>query len=384
LSELGVKATDDKTLVVTLERPTAYFPWLVATWTYYPLRQDQIQQYGKMWFLPGRLVSNGPFTLETSPEDTELLLVRNPRYGGAAPQLAAIVYHAYASNDEAFSAYQKDALDVLPVFADLRPQIAKDSDLSRQVQTFAESGTSFLVLNTRRPGLSDPRVRRALGMALDRRDILNNVLQQPGEPATSLHPPGIDGRDPSVWPAEDADTARQLLAEAGFPGGKGLPAIVYSAFSPDDQLAGYLVKRWQTELGVTVNPVLVIDPTDTFRHSQQWQDQVDTYLGSWNSDYVDPSNWFNLLWDSANDPSQYNCGWKNAKFDSLVRDAQAEEDDATRTQRYQDAESLIAQDYPIIPLFYPAEQYLVKPYVRGFTPGAVGVAAPLARVRIEK
>ncbi len=383
-SMLGVRAVDDHTLKVTLERPIAYFPWLVATWTYYPLRADQLQQYGKLWVLPGRMISNGPFTLEASSNQNELLLIRNPQYGGDPPQLAAIIYRAYSRVEDVFADYQKGNLDAMPVPASLMPQIDKDAELKAQLKTYPISSTSFIVLNTRRPGLNDPRVRQALGMTIQRQELLDTVLQQPGEVATSLHPPGIAGRDPSAWPPEDVDKAKQLLADAGYPGGKGFPALVYAAFEPNDPLATYLAKRWQDTLGIKLNVVLVQDPNDMFRHSQEWEQKVDMYSAGWNSDYVDPSNWFNLLWDSANDPGQYNSGWKNDQFDTLVRAAQAEQNEAARAEQYHKAEVIMAHDYPIIPLFHPAQRYLVKPNVRGFGPGKTGVAPPLARVRITQ
>jgi oligopeptide transport system substrate-binding protein len=310
--------------------------------------------------------------------------VRNSKYGGEPPQLAAIVYRAYPRAEDVFSAYQKGELDAIPAFAGLKEQVARDPELRAQLKSYALSSTNFLVLNTRRPGLGDPRVRQALGMALERRTLLDTVLQQPGESASSLHPPGIAGRDPALWPTENVDRAKQLLADAGYPDGKGFPTLVYAVFTQDDPLAQYVVKRWQDTLGIRVQVGLVQGSDEAFRHSKEWEEKADVYYGGWNSDYVDASNWFNLLWDSANDPGQYNCGWKNAEFDRLVRAAQSEQDEAKRTELYHRAEALMARDYPIVPLYHPTQQYLVKPYVRGFGPGQTGVAPPLSRVKISK
>lgn len=388
-SDLGVRVIDDYTLEATLERPTAYFPWLVATWTYFPLRDDQIHQFGKSWVLPGRMVSNGPFTLEASSRDDELLLVRNPHYGGESPQLAAIVYRDYRRGDahstyqEMLAAYRRDELDVLPVVPSLVEEIERDPVLRAQLHMYARSSTSFLVLNTRRAGISDPRVRQALGMSLDRQELLNGVLQRPGEPATSLHPPGMAGRDPAAWPTEDVQKAKQLLAEAGYPDGKGLPALAYAGFWGQDSIASYLENRWRDSLGVQVAVSVVQGPSAVFSHSTEWLEQFDCYQATWNSDYVDPSNWFNLLWDSANDPRQFNSGWKNERFDELVRAAQAEQDEQARGAQYRAAESLLARDYPLIPLFHPEQRYLVKPSVQNFGPGPNGVATPLSRVHLS-
>ena len=151
-----------------------------------------------------------------------------------------------------------------------------------------------------------------------------------------------------------------------------------------DPLATYLQKRWKDTLGITVDIVSVQDPNDLFRHSKTWEDQADVYSAGWFSDYVDPSNWFNLLWDSANDQGQYNSGWKNDQFDKLVRAAPATQDDAARTAQYQQAERIMGHDYPIIPLYYAEQQYLVKPNVKAFGTGQTGVPTPLSRVRIDQ
>ena len=118
--------------------------------------------------------------------------------------------------------------------------------------TYAVSGTYFIVVNARQEDLRDPRVRKALGMALQREKLIDDVLHEPAESAFSLQPPGISGRDPDLWPAEDEDAARDLMKEAGFPDGKGFPALSY-AYNADPghrRIAEYLRDRWRSVLGI--------------------------------------------------------------------------------------------------------------------------------------
>src|SRR5207249_8580809 len=146
--------------------------------------------------------------------------------------------------------------------------------------------------------------------------------------------------------------AKQMLADAGFPGGKGLPTInyAYNTNSIHKLVAQYLQNRWQDTLGVNV--ALTNMEWKVFlqwRDSDDWTANGDVFRGGWFSDYEDPNNWYNLLWDSASDPGQYNSGWKNDQYDQLVRQAAAELDPAKREQLYGQAEKILADEYPNIP-----------------------------------
>jgi oligopeptide transport system substrate-binding protein len=198
-----------------------------------------------------------------------------------------------------------------------------------------------------------------------------------------IHPPGILGRDPSLWPAEDVEKAKQLLAEAGYPDGQGFPQLTYVTNFAADPLAAYVTMRWNDTLGVPAEVVVVEATMDQVRRSAEWEQNGDVYSATWFSDYVDPSNWFDLLWLSSNDPGQYNSGWKNEEFDRLVRAAPAIQDQGARTEQYRKAEAIIAREYPVIPLYYPAVRYLVKPNVKAFGTGQTGIPTPLSRVRIQ-
>ncbi|MBI4492380.1 MAG: peptide ABC transporter substrate-binding protein [Chloroflexi bacterium] len=378
--QLGVRARDDQTLVVSLESPAPYFPSLVATWTYFPLRRDLLQRLGERWSEPGSLVGNGPYVLQPI-QAGEVVLARNDRYVGPRPGVERIVFRDYANAGQAMDDLRRRELDIMPYSASLKDVIAQDPQLAPLLRSFPRSGTAFLVLNHRRQALQDARVRRALGMALDRAALLDEVTGGAGEVARSLHPPGIAGRDPALWPKEDVAEARRLLAEAGYPDGRGLE-LVMAVPSVVDPLGRELQQRWKDTLGVTVR-LMEVDSVPALRDSDAWRNQIDLYAGSWQSDYEDPYNWFNLLWDSQHDPGQYNSGWRNPDFDGLVRAAQAELNPARRTELYHQAEQIMATDYPLIPLYYPVEQYLVRPEVQGFQPGRTALAVPLLGVSLS-
>lgn len=379
--QLAVQARDDQTLVVTMELPATHFPWLVATWTYFPLRADLLQRFGNRWSEPGNLVGNGPYLLETVREGPEVVLARNAHYVGPEASMERIIFRGYQNYGEALAAFRNRELDVLPYSAVLKDAIAGDPLLERAVRTYPRSGTTFVVLNNRRQALQDERVRRALGMAIDRASLVNNVEGGAGEVATSLHPDGIDGRDPSLWPRENMAEARRLLAEAGYPNGQGLE-LVLAVPNVADRLGEALQQRWKDTLGITVR-LAQVDDFSSLRGSDAWRDTIDMYVASWQSDYEDPYNWFNLLWDSRNDPGQYNSGWSNQEFDRLVRAASAELNTARRRDLYHQAEGVLGSSYPLIPLYHQVEQYLVRPEVQGFNRGRTALTVPLLGVRLS-
>jgi oligopeptide transport system substrate-binding protein len=378
--QLGVEARDDHTLVVTLEGPAPYFPSLVATWTYYPLRQDVLQRFGTQWSQAGNIVGNGPYVLEGVGGGEEVVLGRNQHYAGPRPPMDRIVFKLFTNLGQALDAFRTGELEIMPYSPQLKDVISGDPVFQQAVKTYPRSGTAFVVVNHRRKAMQDARVRRALGMALDRAEIVTQILGGAGRPATSLHPPGIAGRDEAAWPRESVAEAKRLLAEAGYPDGKGLE-LVMAIGSAVDPLGPALQQRWRDTLGVTIR-LLPVDSITALRQAPQWTNEMDLYAGSWQSDYEDPHNWFNLLWDSQHDPGQYNSGWRNADFDRLVRQGQTEQDLGRRTGLYQQAERIMAQEYPLIPLYYPSEQYLVRPEVQGFQPGGTALAVPLLGVRL--
>jgi oligopeptide transport system substrate-binding protein len=392
-AQLGVKAADDRTLVVNLEEPAAYFLRLASTWTLYPLREDVISKYGEKWVDADKIVTNGPFLLKEWKQDAQVVLERNDRYWGTKPTLKTAVYRIFpeGASEQALAAYEAGEIDSLGTHSFQIPaaqvgRIENDSRLRAELKGYAESGTMFITVNNRAPHLKDPRVRMALGAALDRNQLINQVMRRPGTPAYSLQPEGIVGRKPDVWQKEDVTRARQLLAEAGYPEGRGFPDLTFT-YNTSEQwrlMGEHLQQRWKETLGINVK----LDNMEfaTFlkwRRGDEWKSSGDTFRGGWFSDYEDPNNWYNVLWDSREDPGMFNTGWTDAEYDRLVRQAQSELDRARREQLYGQAEEILARGYPAIPVFHYAGRTLVKPYVAGFEPSRVIGIVPLRTIAIR-
>ena len=392
-AELGVVAADERTLVVTLEQPAAFFLRLVSGWTMLPVRRDVVERFGDQWTEAKNIVTNGPFVLKAWRHDERITLERYDDYWGAKPALATVAYRIYPADAAAdvLAAYQAGELDAVGSGAafDLSAiqgdRFVADPTLQWELKTFPQSATMFLTVNHRRPHLQDPRVRMALGQAIERRRLLEDVLQRVGAPAAGLLPEGLVARRPDLWPREDLQQAKQNLAEAGFPEGKGMPELRFTYnTNPQWKLMGeYLQQRYKDALGID----LKLDPMEwaaflKWRRGEDWQTAGDLYRGGWFADYEDPNNWHNVLWDSREDPAVFGSGWKDEAYDVLVRRAQREADPARREQLYAQAEQVLAREYPYIPMFHYGIQALVKPYVENFQPRRILGITPLHRVRL--
>jgi oligopeptide transport system substrate-binding protein len=367
LEELGVKATDEKTLVVTLEGPTPYFPLLAATWTYYPVPRHVVEAEGDAWVEAGKMVSNGPYILTAWEHDQSMTLERNEKYYGEAPTITRADYTLFADPvTQALVAFENNELDQAQVAGADLERVKNDPELGPPVQVFPRSGTEFITCDTTNPPTDDVRVRQALAMAIERDALANGVLKGEFSPAPTMLPPDIPGYNEAAALGEDAEKAKQLLADAGYPNGEGFPELLltYTSTSTEEQKsAQYLQGVWNQTLGINVK----LDPLED-KAFNDWQNSRDEqpfnlYLNFWGSDWGDPANWHNQLFDSQAD--FYHAHWKNDEFDKLVRDAAVMGDQEARIAQYQQAETLLNQDAAMIPLFHLNRIYVIKPWVQG-------------------
>jgi oligopeptide transport system substrate-binding protein len=367
LDDLGVKATDDKTLVVTLEGPTPYFPLLAATWTYYPVPRAVVEKFGEAWVEAGNMVSNGPYVLTAWEHDQSMTLERNDKYYGEAPTITKGEYTLFTDPvAQALVAFENDELDQAQVAGADLDRAKNDPILGPLLQVFPRSGTAFIVCDTTNAPTDNVKVRQALSMAIERDALANGVLKGEFTPAPTILPPDIPGYNLDAAIAEDGAKAKELLAEAGFPDGQGFPELTVTydvSYNDFQKAAQYLQGVWKQTLGINVK----LDPLE----SKAWQDWFNARkdqpfnltLNFWGSDWGDPANWHNQLFDSQAD--FYHSHWKNDDFDKTVRDAAVMGDQDARIEQYKQAETILNQDAALIPLYNLNRIYVIKPYVQG-------------------
>ncbi len=367
IDDLGVKAVDEKTLEVTLEAATPYFPLLAATWTFYPVPKHVIDKEGEGWVEAGKMVSNGPYVLDSWEHDQSMTLKRNDAYYGEKPTIETGTFTLFADPvTQALVAFENDELEQAQVAGADLDRAKNDATLSKLLQVFPRSGTEFVICDTTNKPTDDVRVRQALSMAFSRDTLANGILKGEFAPAPTMLPDDIPGNNPDAALGEDADKAKQLLADAGYPDGKGFPelTLTYTSTSTQEKKsAEYLQGIWKDALGINIK----LDPLEDKAFQDWFNTRTDQpfnlMMSFWGSDWGDPANWHNQLFESKAD--FYHAHWKNDQFDQTVDAAVSMGDADQRTAQYQSAEMILNQDAAFVPLFHLNRIYVIKPYVQG-------------------
>ena len=367
-TQVGVKAPDPHTLVLTLWHPLPYMPSLVCHQSWFPVHRATIEKFGAIddratrWTLPGNYVGNGPFVLRQWRPQEVIQVERSPTYWNrASVRLRGCNFYPMeleSTEEAAFRAGQLHVTAQVPV----DKLAAYRKDPRGVLHEYTIMATYFYRLNLRKPPLNDVRVRRALSLAVERREICDDVMRGGQKPAGSLTTPGTGGFFPPELVATDIPAARKLLAEAGFPGGAGFPSleILYNTTETHRKIAEAIQQMWLKNLGIRVT--LANQEAKVVEDAMRQGDyQVARY--GWSADYPDPSSFIDVL-STTNGNNQ--TGWSNADYDRLDRLAMTTGDNARRFDYFRRCEALIAADSPIIPIYYYAQNILVLPEVNGW------------------
>jgi oligopeptide transport system substrate-binding protein len=370
ISALGVTAPDDKTIKFELSQPTPYFHTLASLWVIYPAKQDLIEKGGDTWYEdPANQVGNGPFKITTIDQSQNMIeLQANENYWGGRPKLDAVRLMFIGDLAVAFQAYKNGELDITPPDANDVPTIRADAELSKEYIEPLGSCTESMELNNTKAPFDNKQVRQAFNVAFDRASFIRDALKDTSAPTETWIPPGYpgyDGEDKRL--AFDAEKAKALLAEAGFPNGEGLPEIKVSYNSNNPATQGrveYMIQMYQQNLGITLVPDPIEGQTlnglrKDVNTAPQW-----VYGGGWCADYPDPQNWLSVFWQSSS-PFAKNIGYNNPEVDKLIAQADVEVDEAKRMQLYHDAQRLVVDDAPYIIRSTSKASFLVKSYVKG-------------------
>ncbi len=367
---VGAAAPDPRTLVLTLEHPTPYLPALVSLPAWFPVNPRVLAKFGGLekrgtaWTRAGNLVGNGAFTLKEWTPNSRIVVARNPHYWDAAnTKLASIVFFPIenpAVEETNFRAGQLHATFTLPVgkIAGWRASDATKLRIDPMLQI------NYLRFNTTKPPFNDARVRRAFSLAIERDTLARTVLQGSRAPAHAMTPPGTGGYTAKASVPTDVARAKQLLAEAGFPDGRGFPPIDFQVLNNEihPKLAEALQAAWQRDLGVRV----AITPMEQKIWVQNQQTLNYTLTTSaWTGDFPDPVTFLGLF---TSDSSYNWTGWKSANYDALLAKAAATLDGARRYEIFQQAETLLLDEAPVAPVFFGAQTYLLHPAVNGWPP----------------
>ncbi|HEY5238627.1 MAG TPA: peptide ABC transporter substrate-binding protein [Rhizomicrobium sp.] len=373
VSSLGVKAVDDRTLVVQLEHPAAYLPELLMHQTAYPIPRHLYLKIGDAWSLPQNYVDNGPYNVKEWIPGDHVTLVKNPRfYDAAHVRINTVVYYSRTDSEAALKQFRAGELDMQNPY----PAVEIDwmrKNIPNDIKSVPYLGISYLLMNFQNPIMRDRRLREALNLAFDREAIAYKIRRIGELPAYGMLPPGVanypGGAALDFKSLSDADRikkAQSLMAQMGYGPGKHLQLDYLTSTNPDSTRSASVVQRMMTKIYVDMK----LDAVEGQILYQRLQ-QRDFEIGgaAWIADFNDASNILDLLRsDSGNNYGAYS----NPAYDALLNKAQMQTDLKLRGQLMAQAEQMALNDYAWIPGYFLVTQDIVQPYVKNWIPNIRG------------
>lgn len=371
---VGVKALDTKYLQITLSEPTPYILSLMAHQTWWPVHPPTILKFGAMtdrisdWTKPGNYVGNGPFKMDSWKLNSSIIASRNPYY--RAPESVSLnkIHFLPLDIETAERAFRNDFIHIYPKIPTHRIDWYRENR-PEEIRFDTSLAVYYYMLNTERPELADPRVRQALAYSINREAITDFILKGGQQPAYYFTPPNTGGYNARARFEYDPEKARALLAEAGYPDGKGFPEfeILYNTSEEHQAIAVAIQQMWKDELGISIT-----------LYNQEWkaylatreEGNFDILRASWFGDYDDP-NTFLSLGETNNGNNHTN--WSNSEYDALIQKAALIQDSKARLEIFQQAESILLEEMPVIPIYFYVTSKLIDESVQGYYPSILDI-----------
>ncbi|WP_294376083.1 peptide ABC transporter substrate-binding protein [uncultured Clostridium sp.] len=383
VDEVGVKALDDNTLEVTLTSPCAYFLELTSFPCYFPVEQKTVEGNEQWANSTESYISNGPFKLADYKIKDQIILEKNENYYGKdSVKLDKVNVKFVADETSAWASYTTGQFDMVYVVPQSEIQKAVE-DGTAQIYPFLSN--LYLSINMTdsvqgidpeaAKALSDPKVRKAMNLAIDRDSLVENVKKGGQIAANGFVPTGITGPDGEDFASKEyfpskgnVEEAKKLLSEAGYPDGQGFPSVVllYNPEKGNGPVMQAIQDMWKTNLGIDVQ-----------LQSQEWKVFIATRndknyevaRDGWGADYVDPMTFLDIFQSTS---GQNNTGYNNPEYDKVIAEARAEQDASKRFELLRQAEDMLMEDMPVIPLYYDTVPMGVKSYVKGLNVSPLG------------
>ena len=368
-SDLGIKALDDNTVRITLDKQVPFFPQLTAHYTMLPVPQKVVEKWGDDWTRPEHMISNGAYKLTEWVVNERIVVKRNPNYWNDKETVVNEVdYLPIASQNAALNRYKAGEVDLTSAPSEHLKNL--QATIPDQVKISPTIGTYYYSFNLKVPPFNDVRVRKALAYSINRDAITKYVLGGGQLPAYGITPEIVDGftspkMDWGEWSQQERNAkAKQLLSEAGFD--KNHPLNIELLYNTNEGLKKIAIatsQMWKQALGNdTINVTLQNQEWKTFLDTvHQGKFQVARY--SWLGDYNEASTMLSI-WMSRN---ATNFGkWSNEEFDGLIGTALKTQDTKQRNDLYTKAEKIFSDELPAIPVYQYTSVRLIKPYVQGY------------------
>jgi len=368
-TDLGVEAVDDRTLVITLVRPTPYLLSLLTYPSTFPVHPGSIAEHGEEFTRAGNLLSNGAYKLDAWAPGSVLELSRNEHYwNNAATAIDEVRHHVIVQEMTELNRYRAGEVQITgSVPPDSFEQVREEYPDELHIAPYL--GVYYYGFNLTKPPFKDsPQLREALSMAVDRDVLVANITGRGEAPAYSWVPPGVDNYEPRrfSYAAQTQDErtahARRLLHEAGYGADNPLQIeLRYNTSDTQQRIALAVQSMWREVLGVETT--LVNEEFQVLLANMREREITQVFRSSWIGDYNDAHTFLSIMegGNASNMP-----GYKNDEFDSLMQRA-AEQVDPDRRRLYlEEAERVLLADHPVIPLYFYVSKHLVSPDVIGW------------------
>ena len=370
--EVGVKATDDYTLEVELVAPTPYFLDLTAFANLFPLHEETVEGNENWAASPDTIVGNGPYKMAAFQAQEKVEMVKNENYWDADNvNLDKLTMTFVEDENTELSMFESNQIDIaedVPV-KDTQKLLADGKAIS-----FPEAGCYYYIFNCKKAPFDDARVRKAFTYAIDRQAIIDNITQAGQKPALAYTPFGfpdetVDKDFRSVggdyFKDNDVEKAKELLAEAGYPDGKGLPEIeiFYNTMESHQKIAEAVGQMWKDNLGANVK---LRNSEWAVYLSDRDEGNFQVARAGWMADYNDAMTYMDMhVTDGGNNDSF----WSNAEYDELINEAKASNDEKLRVENMHKAEKILMDEMPVAPIYFYVNVNMYQPWVKGvFTP----------------
>jgi ABC-type transport system substrate-binding protein len=377
----GVETPDDHTLIIHIDTPKGYFLSKLTYPTAFVVAKEEIEKNGNK-MTKDSFIGTGCFKLAEYVPNSKVVLEANKDYFEGKPILNRVERQIILDASTRHQMYERGDLDMVDVQMGDYERDKNDPVLSKELRYFDRAAVFYLTMNAQRfAPFKDKRVRQAFNYAVDKDTIIKVVLLNLNKKAAGPIPPGIPGFRSEFKGLElNVKKARELMAAAGYPEGKGFPTL--TLYFREKQLelrhAGeILAEMYRKNLGINVS--LQEMEWSTFLNARNNR-SLPFYMLRWVADYIDPQDFTSVLFRS--DSKQNAIEYTNPTVDKLCDAADVEQEQTKRMKLYQQAEDNIVDDAPWVPMWYQRDVELIKPYVTGLEDGLMGHLPP-KRVRLE-
>ena len=366
-NEVGIKAIDPLTLQIELNSPTSYFLQLLDHHSLYPVPKHIVTKFGGMdergtaWTRPENFVGNGPFVTKEWIPNQVFSVEKNPKYWDAATvKLNEIHFYPIQQLTTEERMFRSDQLHVTNSLPIEKIKTHKSAETG-EFRNFPYFGTYYYELNVSKPPLDNPLVRKALAYSVDRVAITEHVTKGGQLPAYAFTPPGTLGYTAAVKQGYDIELARKFLADAGYPNGEGFPSLelLYNTHEDHRKIAVAIQQMWKNSLGIDVQ--LLNQDWKVYLNSKRTKD-YQISRSAWIGDYLDPNTFLDMFITGG---GNNHSGWSNTRYDELLAAAAMASNKAQRYAHFQEAEKILIEEAPIIPIYTYTRNFLAKNSVKG-------------------